>query len=162
MAERTFASWVEPIATLLANDHRELVEFARSLPTETWELPSDVEGWTYKHILAHLAGGNDQLLQILLRKVIAEEPVDSSLLEVDTDAENARRIDERVGRPIGRLFDELEQAGDEVQDLLSRLTEDDRDFRRGSFPMTLAQFLQTVERERHDMIHLAQLREAAT
>jgi hypothetical protein len=160
MASREFVPWVQPIAILLADDHSELVDFARSLPQEVWDKPSEIEGWTYKHILAHLAGGNDQLLQVLLRKVVAREPLDPALLDVDTDAENATRIEERVGWPIGRLLGELEEAGDEVQDLLAQLNEEDRDYRGGSFPMTIGQFLQIVKKERHDMIHLAQLRPA--
>lgn len=160
MPSREYAVWVAPAAGLLAADRAAVSEFARSLPAEAWDRQSEVEGWTYKHILAHLAGGNDQLFQVILRKVIAREPLDPALLNVDTDAENAARVAERVAWPIDRLLDELDETGDEVLDLLARLTEEDREYRGGAFPMAVGQFVQIVERERHDMIHLAQLRRA--
>jgi hypothetical protein len=159
--ERRFASWVEPIARLLADDNGELVTFARAAPRDVWDRASEVPGWTNKHILAHLAGGNDQLVQIIVRNVIAREPLDASLLDVDTDAENAARVTERVAWPVRRLIAELEAGEEEMQGLLSQLTEDDRDYRKGGFPMTLGQFLRIVEKERHDMLHLEQLKKTA-
>lgn len=74
MTKRTFATWVEPIASVLAEDHRRVLDIAASAPPEFWNQSSGVEGWTNKHILAHLAGGNDQLVQIVLRSVTRREP----------------------------------------------------------------------------------------
>jgi uncharacterized protein (TIGR03083 family) len=161
VGDRRFAGWVEPIARLLAADHAELVGFARRVRPEAWDAASEVPGWTNKHILAHVAGGNDQLVQIILRKVIAGEPLEASLLDVDTDAENAARVAERIAWPVERLIAELEDGEEEMQALLSQLTQEDRDYRQGGFPMTLGQFLLIVEKERHDMLHLEQLKKTA-
>ncbi|MEX0682767.1 MAG: maleylpyruvate isomerase N-terminal domain-containing protein [Dehalococcoidia bacterium] len=159
MAQRTFVAWVEPVAVVLAEDRRLVIDFTRSVRRDIWEWDSGVEGWTCKDILAHLAGGNDQLSQTLLRKVVACEPLEASVMDVDTDGENARRVAERRSWAVERLIAELQTDGDEVQELLSRLTEDDEQLRDG-LPMTLGAFLQIVLHERHDWEHLEQLRGA--
>ena len=92
--------------------------------------------------------------------MIGREPLEASLLDVKTDAENARRVEERIGWRIEQLIDELAEEGEHVQDLLSQLSEDDRDYRGGDFPMTLGDFVRIVEHERHDIEHLEQLRAA--
>jgi hypothetical protein len=158
MTNRTFASWVAPIAARLASDRSDVRAFVRSAPPAFWGEPSVVEGWTNKHILAHLAGGNDQLVQEIIERVIARRPLPATLLDVDTDAENATRISERLGWPVERLVSEIASEGERAQDLLSRLSEDDRAYREGGFPMTLENFLRIVHEERHDLIHLEQLR----
>lgn len=162
MEQRDFASWVRPIAEVLWRDHRELREFARAMPEDAWRRESVVEGWTCKHILAHLAGGNDQMVQAVLRKVIVREPLDAGILTVDTDAENERRVAERMAWPVARLLDELDAGEEEMQDLLAQLTEDDRDYRGGGFSITLGEFLGAVAEERHDMLHLEQLRKSVS
>jgi len=157
--KQAFAAWVAPTAAVLAEDRDEVLTFARSVPAEAWEQPSGVEEWMCKDLLAHLAGGNDQLLQIMLRKVAAGKRLEALLMDVDTDGENARRVAERRGWPVERLIAELKADGEEVQELLSRLSEDDEQ-RRDRLPMTLGAFLQVVRHERHDMEHFRQLRAA--
>jgi hypothetical protein len=157
MTERTFAAWVEPIATLLDEDRRQVLAFARSAPVGLWQQPSAVPGWTSQDILAHLAGGNDLMLQHLLRSVTAREPLDPAVLQLDTDAENARGVAERRDWSLDMLIVELQRGGDEVQDLLSQLTEGDRDVRPSGFSISLGDFLRIVEEERHDLLHLEQL-----
>jgi uncharacterized protein (TIGR03083 family) len=154
----TFTAWVEPVAEKLRRDRNEVIEFARSVDPNAWERPSNVEGWTCKKILAHLAGGNDQILQQLLRSVVAGEKVDPDIL-VDTGAENARAIAEQRDKPISDLIEELVRDGDEVQELLSSL-DDSHEHLKQDLPFTLGQFMQIVENEGHDLLHLAQLREA--
>ena len=160
MTNRTFASWVEPVASLLAERRREVIAFARSAPVELWGWPSEVPAWTCKDILSHLAGGNDRILQTVLRSVTARAPVNPSLLQVDTDAENARGVEERRDWPIDALIAALEKDGDEVQDLLSRLTEEDEQLGEPGVPMSLADFLHIVQSEQHDLLHLQQIRRA--
>jgi uncharacterized protein (TIGR03083 family) len=161
MTHRTFASWVEPIAARLRENRAEVVAFARSLPAEAWGRPSPLEDWTCKDLLAHIGKANDQLFQKLLRTVIAREPVDTSMFAtVDTDDENARAIEVRQGMSPEEVIAEVEAAGEEIQDLLSRLTEDDRKLRQEEPPFILEGFLQGVLRESHDLEHLAQLRTA--
>ncbi|MGH2586573.1 MAG: maleylpyruvate isomerase N-terminal domain-containing protein [Dehalococcoidia bacterium] len=157
MTERTFAGWVEPVATLLAEDRRQVLAFAQTAPAGLWQQPSEVPGWTHQDIHAHLAGGNDLMLQHLMRSVTAREPLDPAVLQLDTDAENARGVAERRGWSLDMLIAELQRGGDEVQDLLSHLTEDDRDLCPSGFSVSLGDFLRIVEEERHDLLHLEQL-----
>ena len=158
MAERSFAAWVEPVAAALAEDRRTTIAFARSAPAGLWARPSGVAGWTYQDILAHLAGGNDLMLQHILRAVVARGPLDPLLVQFDTDAENARGVEERRGWPVAALIAELERDGEEIQDLLAHLTADDEQLHPEGFPISVGRFLQIVEEERHDLVHLAQLR----
>lgn len=157
MPERSFAASVEPVARTLAADNRELLAFARAQPLEFWDRPSVVDGWTNRDILAHTGGGNDQLLQIFLRAVIARKPLGAETFDIDTDAANARGVERRRAWPIERVIAEVEEGGEETQDLLSQLTDADRDVRSGA-PMTLGDFLRIVHHERHDHLHLQQLR----
>lgn len=158
MVDREFASWVRPIAVTLAEDRRQVIAFASAAPADLWDRPSAVDGWTHKDILAHLAGGNDQILQQFLRSVAAGAPLDTALFQLDTDAENERGVAERREWPVDRLIAELERGADEVQALLSRVRDEDGDIGRDVLPVSLGGFLRIVEEERHDQLHLEQLR----
>ena len=155
----TFAPWVAPAAEKLRRDRDEVIAFARSVDPAAWSRPSNVGNWNCKEVLAHLAGGNDQILQQLLRAVAAGENVDPAIFSVDTDAENARAVAERSDWSIEALIYELVRDGDEIQDLLSSLDESHEHLKQ-NLPFTLGQFIQIVEHEGHDLLHLAQLREA--
>lgn len=157
MSARTFAAWVQPVATVLDEDRRAVIDFAGSVPATAWDEPSALEGWTRKDILAHLAGGNDQLLQILIRAAVAGEDVEPALLDPDTDAENARRVAERRSWTIDALIAELERDGDEVQSLLAQLTREHESLKQPGTTFTLGQFLEIVRHERHDREHLAHM-----
>jgi hypothetical protein len=67
MAEASLARWVQPVARMHRDDRAAVVAFARAQPAAFWAQPSVVDQWTNQDLLAHLAGGNDQLLQALLR-----------------------------------------------------------------------------------------------
>jgi uncharacterized protein (TIGR03083 family) len=157
LSEHRYADWVGPIAQRLSEDHAELVKFVREAPTEFWARPSTEAGWTNKDILAHLAGGNDQLVQIALRAAISNKPLGREAFDVDTDAANARGVEERRSWSVEKLVDELIAGEAEMQELLSQLNEEHRSVRSGT-PMTLEQFLRIVYEERHDLLHLEQLR----
>jgi uncharacterized protein (TIGR03083 family) len=149
---------VGSIAATLAEGRRAVLAFARSAPAGFWARPSTVAGWTNQDVLAHLAGGNDQVLQRLLRDAVGIAPLDPTLLHLDTDDENARGVAMRRGWPLARLVAELERDGEEVQELLARLTEEDENRLWSGFPLTLGAFLRIVEEERHDLLHLDELR----
>jgi uncharacterized protein (TIGR03083 family) len=158
LSERVFAPWVEPVARILAEDRRAVIEFVRSVRAESWDELSALEGWTRKDVLAHLAGGNDQMLQLVLRAVVAGERIDPAMLNPDTNAENARRVVERRSWTIDALVAELKRDDDEVQSLLSQLRSAHEPLKLAGSPLTLGQFLDIVRHERHDMEHLAQMR----
>ena len=157
MTERTFAPWVEPIAKTLRDGRAETVRFAREMPAEAWDRPSPLEGWSCKDVLAHIGKANDQLFQAILPEVIAGRHIDHSVLAVDTDGNNERLVEERRGRPVSEIIAELEEAGDDVQALLSQLTEAAEDYRQEDPPFILSGFMRFVMREDHDGEHRAQI-----
>jgi hypothetical protein len=120
--------------------------------------PSPLEGWTNKDLVAHLAGGNDQMLQKILRAVVSLYPVDPAVLEPDTDGENATGIAERRPWSIEQLIEELERDGAEMQDLLSRLQEADKVIHPGGASWSLEGLFGVIHKENHDLEHLTQLR----
>lgn len=161
MMTRTFAPWVEPTAALLRANLAQVVTFARVAPTEAWGKASPLDGWTCKDILAHIGKGNDQLFQKLLRTVIAGEAVDTAMfVEVDTDGENKRGVEDRRDQSPEDLIAELEEAGEEIQELLSQLTPEHEQLRQKEPLFHLDGFLLGVGKEGHDLEHLAQLRTA--
>lgn len=161
MRTRAFAAWVEPMAAKFRQDREEVVRFARSLPAEAWSKPSPLPGWTYKDILAHIGRGNEQHYQQLLRMVVAGMQIDTSIFKTDTDEVNARGVAERRDRSPDELIAELEDAGEEIQELLSRLTDEHQHLVQKAPPFHLEGYLRFVVREEsHDLEHLAQLRTA--
>ncbi len=161
MADRTFAGWVEPIAARHRRDDAQVLEFARSLPEEAWAQPSGLDGWTCKDVMAHIGKGNDQLYQQLLRRVIAGDKVDTAIfVEVDTDAENAAGVAERRSLSPAEVIAEFEEAGEEVLELLSSLTEEHEQLRQDDPPFILKGFLGMIEKESHSIEHLKQLQTA--
>ena len=154
---RTFAAWVQPVASVLAHDAEDVSGFVRGAPASFWEGPSVVEGWTNRDVLAHMGGGNDQMVQSVLRTVIAGGTVEAAVLEPDTDAENAARVAERRSWPLAHVIDEYERGAAELLDLLARLREEQRDLPLGACSFTLGKLLRVVEHERHDRLHLSQL-----
>ncbi len=159
-SDRTFAPWVKPIAKTLRESRSQLIRETQQMFPEQWRMPSPLPGWSYQDILAHLGRGNDQLLQKILRTVIARERLEASIFTVDTDAENARGVEERRERSIEELVAELKEAGEEIQELLSGLTEADEELGQDYLPMSLGDFLRLVQTEEHDLEHLAHFRPA--
>jgi hypothetical protein len=158
MPERAFAAWVRPVAEQLAADRRRVIDFARAAPAEIWHRASAAESWTNKELLAHLAGGNDQMLQTVLRAVTSRTALDANALDPDTDAENAARVGERRSWSIDALIAELERDGDELQSLLAQLRDEDEGTRPGGAKWTSGQLFGIVLRERHDVEHLENMR----
>ena len=159
MTARVYASWIREYAEQCAADRRAVVEFARAAPPGSWALPAREGNWTRKDVLAHLAGGNDQLSQTIFSAAIEGRALSPSDLEPDTDAENARGVEERRGWSIERLIDELERDGADYLDLLARLTEEHAAIRPANATWTLRDMARAVIRERHDLEHLAQIRD---
>ncbi len=160
MTERTFAPWVEPIAARMRESRARVLEYARAVPEDAWAAPSPLPGWSCKDVLAHIGRGNDQMFQAILRDVIGGRRLDRSIFAVDTDGENARLVEERRDRPVAEIIVELEESGDEVQELLSQLTDESEGYRQEDPPFILSGFMRLVHDEDHDEEHLAQIRGA--
>ena len=157
-ADRTFASWVAPIAAQIREGRAQVIRAAHQMLPELWRTPSPLPGWSYQDVLAHLASSDASDFHLVLRAVIARERVDASLLS-EPDARNARNVEERRGRSVEELIAELEEAGEETQELLSRLSEDDKELRQKDIPMSLGEGL-ARDPGGHDREHLAQIRQA--
>ncbi len=155
---RAYASWVEPVAERTSAVRMEFVEVARSIPAGDWDKSSPVAGWTYKDLLAHLAGDTGKNFLSILRAVVARERVDGSLLG-SPDDRNARDLEERRGRSVEELIAEIEADTEEHLDLVSRLSETDKDLRQDDIPTSLGEGL-TNDPGGHVRRHLAQLRTA--
>lgn len=155
--KREFAAWVEPIAATYRERRASLVAFARALPSGAWRRPAHQSGWTCKDLLAHVAGDTDQNLHAALRAVIDGRAIPLELFE-DFDERNERDVEERRGRPVAELVEELIAAGEETQRLLSRLRDGDEDRREAGLRGTLADALSALAA--HDAVHLDQLRAA--
>ena len=160
MTARTFAPWVEPIAALLREQRARVITFARSLPADAWDRPSPLAGWTCKDLLAHIGKGNDQLFQQLLRTIVAGEPIDTHMFAVDTDGDNTRKVEERRAWTAADVIAEVEEAGEEIQDLLSQLTDEHEQYKQDDPPFQLDGYFRLIREESHDLEHLAQLRNA--
>lgn len=163
MTARTFAPWVAPSAEQLRQNRTEIARTARQLLPEHWLLPSPLEGWTYKDLLAHLAAG-EWVFQTMLRQTLG---IDKQLpaqatLEFVNDG-NAKRLAERKDASIEELITEAEREGEATQELLSGLT-DAHDpaavvwLRPNGNPVTLQQWVTGFPQ--HDPSHLAQLKTA--
>ncbi|MEX1253680.1 MAG: maleylpyruvate isomerase N-terminal domain-containing protein [Dehalococcoidia bacterium] len=159
MTSRTFASWMEPIAAQFCDTRAELVAAARAMPEEAWARPSPNEGWTYKDLLAHVAGDTDKNFLRVVRDVLDREPVDLATFTTGVDERNARNIEERRGRTIDELIAEIEADGEEAQELLARFTAADENWQPEGLPTTVANGLRSIAGG-HEREHTAHLRAA--
>jgi hypothetical protein len=163
MTTRTFVPWGEQPAAQLRQSRAEVARTARQLLPEHWLLPSPLEGWTYKDLLAHLAIG-DWVFQTMLRQTLGIEkrlPEQATMEYVNEG--NARRIAERKDASIEELIAEAEREGETTQELLSKLTgahdpEAVAWRRPNGDPVTLQQWVTGFPQ--HDPSHLAQLKTA--
>jgi hypothetical protein len=147
---RTFVPWVEPIAARLQESRAKVADFARSAPVHIWEKPSPNEGWTNKDVLAHLATGH-----WVLQRFLASITSGATLEAIDVDAGNAERVAERRDWSVERLITEVEDEGDETQDLLARLEGPHEAYRRENAPRTFSEILRSFPE--HEYHHLRQL-----
>ena len=156
MTERTFAAWVDPLAAAPRKSRAEFVAYARTLPAAAWERPSALPGWTYRDLLAHLAGDTGKTIQSVLQTVIAGGQLDPAIL-AGAEERNERDVADRRGRTVDELIAEIEADGDALDDLYSQLTDAHKDLRQDGFPMSLGEALSN-EPGGHFREHLAQLR----
>jgi uncharacterized protein (TIGR03083 family) len=163
MTAQTFVAWVKPVAEELRESRAEVARTAQQLLPEHWTMPSPLEGWSYKDLLAHLASG-DWVFQTMLRDVLGIEkglPENPSMTFVDEG--NARRLAERKDTSAEELIAEVGTSGETTQELLSQVSDAiDRGLvawrRPNGDPVTLEQWV--LGFARHDAMHLAQLRTA--
>jgi uncharacterized protein (TIGR03083 family) len=157
MTDRTFAKWVEPIAAVISVGADAVLAFIRSMPAEFWQRPSPVEGWTQHDILAHLAGGNDQMVQHVLRAVIGGAEVAPATLDPDTDGENARGVDARREKSMWELIEEFARSKEEMLDLPGAPTNEHEVIHQAGSKYSVGDLMRFVSAE-HDREHLLQIK----
>jgi hypothetical protein len=163
MTARTFLPWVEGPAKQMRESRAEVRRTAEKFLPELWTMPSPLEGWTYKDLLAHLASG-EWVFQTMLRDVLGIEkslPKNATMAYVDEG--NAQRLAAHKDSSVEELIAEITTAGETTQELLSKLT-DEIDPRMVAWhrpngdPVTLEQWVQGFPQ--HDVTHGAQLKTA--
>ncbi len=154
MTNRAFVSWVGPIAHVLIERRAEVVAFARSLPADAWGEPSALDGWTRKHVLAHLAGDTGKVSAAAMRSATDADAPHPTFGE-NEHALNARDVEARRDAPIDDLIAEIESDGEVWLELLS-LFDKDTDRRWPGFPVSLREYLNLMLP--HDRDHLADMR----
>ncbi len=161
MTAKPFATWVEPIAAKDREVRAEFLAVARTLPADAWTNASPLPDWTYKDLLAHLAGDTGTWFRYILVTVLDGGRLDPKRVEdiSNADALNAHDVEERRGRSVGELLAEFEAGGEERQALMSRLTDAHEHLRQGEYPMSFGEFLGSNPGG-HVREHLAQLRTA--
>lgn len=165
MRNKQFASWVEPIARRDRKARAAFIEVARAVPSGAWLRRSPVEGWAYKDVLAHVAGDTGKWFSHIFRSVLDGEALDPERAgpRADIDALNGRDVYERRSRAVAELVAEIESDGEEHQKQLSRLDDEQSEFKLAAYSMSLREFLTTNpagNRAGHDDEHGAQLRSA--
>ncbi len=163
MTTRTFLPWAEAPAKQIREGRTEVRRTAEKFLPDLWTMPSPLEGWTYKDLLAHLASG-DWVFQTMLRDVLGIEknlPKQAPLEYVNEG--NARLLAERKDTSVEELIAELTATGETTQELLGGLT-DAHDpsavvwLRPNGDPVTLEQWITGFPQ--HDVSHGAQLETA--
>ncbi len=158
MADRTYASWVEPISAKDRESREELLELVRTLSPADWERASPLPGWTLKDLLAHLAGGTGKNFQTILGAIVSRTPVDPAVLG-DPEARNAQDVEDRKDMSIGELISEIQGEAEAIDLLLSKLTDEHKDLRQDNIPMSLGEGL-GQDPGGHYREHLAHFKEA--
>lgn len=160
---QTFVSWVQGPAKQMRESRIEVRRTAEKFLPELWTMPSPLEGWTYKDLLAHLASG-EWVFQTMLRDVLGIEKglPKQATMEYVNDG-NAQRLAERSETSVEALITEIETAGETTQELLSGLSDANDPtavvwHRPNGDPVTLEQWITGFPQ--HDVSHGAQLKTA--
>jgi uncharacterized protein (TIGR03083 family) len=148
---------VEPLARQLGESRRETVQVAQQVPTERWANASPLEGWTFKDLLAHVAGDTGKGSLKIMEAARNGETPECTFLD-GGDAWNARDIAARRDRSIAELVDEVTSDGERWQQLISQLTDNAVELCWPDFPMGLREYFEVLVS--HEQEHLAQLRTA--
>ncbi len=163
MTNRTFLPWVDGPAKQMRESRVEGRRTAEKFLPELWTMPSPLEGWTYKDLLAHLASG-EWVFQTMLRDVLGIEkglPKQATIEYVNEG--NAQRLAERSNTSVEALIAEVTATGETTQELLSQLTDAVEPAmaiwrRPNGDPVTLEQWISGFPQ--HDVTHGAQLKTA--
>jgi uncharacterized damage-inducible protein DinB len=116
----TFVPEIEATFRTLSRYREGLLRAVYSLAEDAWDEDGPDPGWTYRDTLAHVAS-NGLRIQTRLRALLGQR--DEAELEAlrDWDGWNRRAVEDRRGRSVSELVDELAASGHETLRLLSRV-----------------------------------------
>ena len=157
--------WVEQIARRDLEARKELLRFARSISDKAWSLPSPLDGWTCRDVLAHLAGDTGKWFEHILGSVLHDEPLDAAKFGpgADIDLLNTLDIDARRSHAVSELLAEIESDGRKHDEMLSSMTDDHEHHLLAPYSASLGEFLSGKEagnRGGHDREHMANIQAA--
>ncbi len=116
----TFLAEIEAKFRVLQRHREVALRAIYSVADDAWEEPSQLPGWRYKDILAHLAS-NDIRHHIRLRFLLGEADRSELAALNHVDGWNAGAIEERRGRSARELLDEMAAHRYELLRILGRL-----------------------------------------
>jgi len=116
----TFLPEIEATFRTLSRYREGLLRAVYSLAEDAWDEAGPDPGWTYRDTLAHVAS-NGHRIQTRLRALLGQR--DEAELDALRDGHswNQRAVEERRGRPVSELVDELAAGRHETLRLLSRV-----------------------------------------
>jgi len=156
MASRKFAAWVEPLAASYRESRADLVQLARTLTDEQLSRPTGDEGWSVRKEVTHIAASDPDFLKTL--NAILDGGTPDLDIFTDIDARNARNLERWKNRSMEEMTGELESNGQALQDLLARLTADDKARQPEGLPFPLGFLINGYGQ--HGPYHLGQIRQA--
>ena len=118
----TFLPEIEATFRALSRYREGFLRAVYSLAEDAWDEAGPDPGWTYRDALAHVAS-NGLRIQTRLRALLGQrdEAELEALREGDGHSWNQRAVEERRGRSVSELVDELAAGRHETLRLLSRI-----------------------------------------
>jgi hypothetical protein len=156
MAVNDPPAWVRPFAERDHESRTEAAQLARSLDASALARATGDTGWTVRDEITHMATADADFIP-LLRAIISGEQPDTSVF-ADTDARNARNLEENRGRPAGDIARELEENGRTIAELFATLSDADETRQPAGFPFPLIGLIDGYSQ--HHQYHVGQIKSA--
>jgi len=153
---RAFAAWVAAHAASYRTSRSETVALARSLRDDDLLRRTGDAGWTVRDELVHIAASDPDFIGVLGAIVSGKRPDTSIFAEIDR--RNAENIAAWRSRSLTDVIGELERNGEALQQLLSRLTDDDDKRRPEGLPFAIGGVVAGFGQ--HEPYHAGQIRSA--
>ncbi|MGH2536171.1 MAG: DinB family protein [Candidatus Promineifilaceae bacterium] len=118
----------EQILDQLDASRERLLVAIEPLPDEALQAAGVMDDWSIADILSHLIAWESELVTALLRIDQGRPPATMLAAIGDVDGYNARRFAESKGRPLARIFDDLQGVRVQLESWLDRFSE--RELRR--------------------------------
>jgi hypothetical protein len=151
---------VEEAVRKMVRGREGLLRAVYSVADDAWDEPAygaEVEGWSYKDVLAHVST-NDLRPQTRLRRILGAQDDAALAALLQTDEWNAGHVDSRKGKTVEELVDEMQLNRHELTSLVSQLRSEHLSeivrFASGE-EVAVGEYLGFIGR--HDSVHASQL-----